>query len=212
MKIFLGVIFCVATVFLSPCAKAVDFTKQEVARLAEGKMIRKPLPNSRKNGFYGGAGFAVIDASPETVWAALADYTSYSEIFPRTVEAKELSRRDNDSLICVRMGYKILNIQYHLVTSRDWNKRTLRFTLEKSKPHDITATRGYWKLLPQEGGRTLVAYAVAVQIPVGIVAFLGDSVERSLERSLIGLPKYLKKWLEGPAGSRYAAAENRGKK
>lgn len=203
MRIFPRFIFCIAIFFLSPCAKALEFTGQEVARLAEGKMIRKPLPRSRQNGFYGGAGFAVIDAPPETVWAALSDYGSYPEIFPRTVEAKEISRKGEDSLIRVRMGYKILNIQYHLVTSRDWNNRTLRFTLEKSKPHDIRSTRGYWKLLPQEDGRTLVAYAVAVQVPVGIVAFLGDSVERSLERSLIGLPKYLKKWLEGPAGCRY---------
>jgi ribosome-associated toxin RatA of RatAB toxin-antitoxin module len=180
----------------SKSAPALDFTKQEIQQLAKGELIRKPLPQSRTNGFYGGAGFAIINASPEAVWKALSDYASYPQIFPRTVEAKELSRKDDNSLVRMVIGYKILSIEYALSMNRDWEKRTLTFSLAENKPHDIDTSKGYWKLFPQADGRTLVAYAVAVQIPAGIVTFLGDSVERSLESSLIGLPKYLKKWVE----------------
>ena len=105
------------------------------------------------------------------------------------------------------IGYKILSIEYHITISRNWDQRTVTFKLAENKPHDIEATRGYWKLLPQPDGRTLVAYAVAVQVPMGVVAFLGDSVEKSLENSLIGLPRYLKKWVEGPSGGRYVKAD-----
>ncbi len=101
------------------------------------------------------------------------------------------------------IGYKILSIEYHIIISRDWKTRTVTFKLAENQPHDIESTRGYWKLFPQPDGRTLVAYAVAVKIPAGVVTFLGDSVERSLENSLIGLPRYLKKWVEGPSGRRY---------
>ncbi len=177
-------------------AQALDFTKEEVQRLAKGDLIRKPLPQSRTNGFYGGAGFTIINASAEEVWKALSDYSAYPEIFPRTVEAKELSRKAESSLVRMVIGYKILSIQYQMSIHRDWDKRTITFNLVENKPHDIEATRGYWKLFPQADGRTLIAYAVAVQIPPGIVTFLGDSVERSLENGLIGLPKYLKKWME----------------
>ena len=196
-------ILCAAALCSAVSARALDFTEQEIGRLAKGELIRKPLPQSRKNGFYGGAGFAIMDAPPEAVWKALADYDAYPQMFPRTVEAKEMSRKDGDSLIRMLIGYKILSIEYHITISRDWDKRTLTFKLAENKPHDIEATRGYWKLFPQADGRTLVAYAVAVQVPIGVVAFLGDSVERSLEKSLIGLPRYLKQWVEGPSGERY---------
>jgi ribosome-associated toxin RatA of RatAB toxin-antitoxin module len=188
------------SVFFSLPSHALDFTKKEIQLLAKGELVRKPLPQSRTNGFYGGAGFMVINASPEAVWKALSDFDAYPKIFPRTVEAEELSRKDDSSLIRMVIGYKILSIEYHVTINRDWEKRTLTFNLAENKPHDIEASRGYWKLFPQTDGSTLVAYAAAVQVPPGIVTFLGDSVERSLESNIIGLPKYLKRWVEKPAG------------
>ena len=184
--------------------EAVDFSPREIESLSAGKVVRKPLPNSRQNGFYGGAGFAIIDAPPEVVWKALEDFEVYPKIFPRTVEAKEVSRKGDRSLIRFLIGYKILSVKYHVTVSRDWESKTVKFYLAKNKAHDTNTTHGYWKLLPQPDGRTLVAYAVALQVPVGIVTFLGDKAEKSLERSLIGLPKYLKKFIEKKAGNRYS--------
>ena len=184
--------------------EAVDFSPREIESLSAGEVVRKPLPNSRQNGFYGGAGFALIDAPPEVVWKALEDFEVYPKIFPRTVEAKEVSRKGDRSLIRFLIGYKILSVKYHVTVSRDWESKTVKFYLAKNKAHDINTTHGYWKLLPQPDGRTLVAYAVALQVPVGIVTFLGDKAEKSLERSVIGLPKYLKKFIEKKAGNRYS--------
>ena len=80
--------------------------------------------------------------------------------------------------------------------TRDWESKTISFNLVENLPHDIDAARGYWKLIPQNNGRTLVAYAVSIKVPAGIVAFLGKSTEKSLERGLIGLPRHLKKYIE----------------
>jgi ribosome-associated toxin RatA of RatAB toxin-antitoxin module len=199
MALFVSLI-CVSIPFQS---SALDFSKRDLERLTAGKLIKKRLPNSCQNGFYGGTGFSVVNAPVDVVWKMLQDWSAYPDAFPRTVEAKVLSRNGNKALVRMRLGYKLLSVKYHVnVIANDENK-TLSFTLVNNRPHDIESTRGYWKLVPQDGGRTLVIYAVAVQLPAGIVNFLGDSLEKSLERNLIGLPAYVKEYVESPAGNQY---------
>jgi ribosome-associated toxin RatA of RatAB toxin-antitoxin module len=184
---------------LSAELAALDFTPSEIQNLSDGKLIRKPLKNSCQNGFYGGAGFAIINAPLDVVWKTLENLKAYPEIFPKTLAAKEVSRKANRTLIEVLVGYKILSIKYHITLSRDWDNKTITFNLAENMPHDIDAARGYWKLIPQNDGRTLVAYAVSIRVPPGIVAFLGKSTEKSLERGVIGLPRYLKRYIEKDA-------------
>jgi hypothetical protein len=42
-----------------------------------------------------------------------------------------------------------------------------------------------------------------VKLPSGIVTFLGKRLEKELEDSIIGLPRYIKRWVEKPTGNRY---------
>lgn len=191
--------------FQSATSYAIALTPEEIAKLQAGKTVRKPLSTSRQKGFYGGTGFVVVDAPPEVIWAALQDWDSYPKIFPRTVTTKKIAHNGNQSLVQMELGYKILKVQYSVTVLPEPEKQTVTFSLVKNRPHDIESTQGYWRLFPQEDGRTLVAYAIAVQVPAGIVTFLGDEMEAKLERYLLGLPKYLKKWVESPEGSRYRA-------
>jgi ribosome-associated toxin RatA of RatAB toxin-antitoxin module len=201
--VLLSIFFLFVQATVSGPARAIEFSKSDLKQLSEGKPVLKPLPKSRTNGFYGGAGFSLIDAPVDVIWKALEDWQAYPHIFPRTIFAEEVSRKAGRSLIKILLGYKLLSVQYYVTVERNWDKKTITFNLSNGQPHDIDSTKGYWKLMPQPDGRTLVAYAVAVQVPAGIVAFLGESVERSLERNLIGLPKYLKRYVESDAGKRY---------
>jgi ribosome-associated toxin RatA of RatAB toxin-antitoxin module len=182
---------------------AVEFSTAEIDRLQSGKTVRQPLAKSRQNGFYGGTGWAIVDAPANVVFAAIQDWDVYPDVFPRTVSAEELSRDKNRSLVRMKMGYKFLNIEYHLTVKPSREKNTVSFSLVPNRPHDIESAHGYWRLFPQKDGRTLVAYGIAVKIPAGIVTFLGKRLEKELEDSLIGLPRYIKRWVERPSGNRY---------
>ena len=196
--------FIVLIALLSPgLASAVEFSQDELERLQAGKIVRKMLSNSRQDGFYGGTGFIIVDATSDVVWKALKDFEAYPNMFPRTTETKEVGRKGERSLVKFGLGYKILSVGYYLNVVHDQENKKITFNMVSSKPHDIENTSGYWRLFPQPDGRTLVAYAVSVQVPKGIVLFLGDSLEDKLERNLVGLPKYLKAWVESPSGSRY---------
>jgi len=193
-----------AFLLLSPDpALSVQFNQAEKGRLKQGKVVHKPLSNSKQGGFYGGTGWIVVDASPEVVWSAIVDWESYHKIFPNTVSAEEISRKGDRSLLKMKLGHKLVSVTYHCEIVRDTKNKILSFELVEKLPHDIEAARGYWRLFPQEDGRTLVAYVVAVRVPMGLVNLLGNELEAQLEGGLLNIPKHLKKWIESPAGSRY---------
>ena len=182
---------------------AIDFTGSEIARLQSGRTVRKPLANSRQDGFFGGTGWALIDAPADVVWAALQDWEAYDDVFPQTVGATELSSKDNRSVVLMELGYRIFSVKYELDVSRDNKNRTMSFGLAENRPHDIESARGYWRVFPQKDGRTLLEYAISVQLPAGLANLLSKRLQKELEDSLVGLPRYVKKWVEGPSGNRY---------
>jgi len=184
-------------------AHGVEFTKSELARLDSGKSVTKPLPTSRQNGFYGGTGWAIVDAPVEVVWEAIQDWESYPAIFPHTVAVRELSRKNDRLLVRLALGHRLVTCIYHVDVTRDPRKRMLSFRLVPSLPHDIEETRGYWRLFPQQDGRTLVAYVVAAKVPMGLINLMGAELERKLEWGILNLPINLKRWVEGPNGDRY---------
>jgi ribosome-associated toxin RatA of RatAB toxin-antitoxin module len=195
----------VAWIGAAGTASAVEFTPKEIARLNEGRSVTKPLPTSRRDGFYGGTGWAIVNAPVEVVWEAIQDWDSYHEIFPHTVAVRELSRKNDRLLVRLALGHRLVTCVYHVDVVRDPKKRILSFSLVPTLPHDIEETRGYWRLFPQSGGRTLVAYVVAAKVPMGLINLIGAELERKLEWGILNLPINLKRWVEGPTGDRYRA-------
>ncbi len=198
-----GILVAAAFSLATISAEAVSFSEKEKTWLDEGKTIRKPLAKSGRNGFFGGAGYTIINAPADAVWAAISDWNSYHRIFPNTVEVREVGRKGDRSLVKMTQGHKLLSVNYHVDIERNKEKRILSFKLNKKRAHDIEETRGYWRLFPQKDGRTLVAYVVAVKVPMGIVNILGDNLTERLGRALLHAPGLLSKWMEGPARSQY---------
>ena len=201
---FLFVIFVLsAFTFTSINASAVNFTAAEKEKLKAGKTIKKRLANSGKKGFYGGSGYTLIDAPADVVWQVIADWSAYDNMFAATSNVKEVAKKGDTSLIHYKMGYKMINLEYYLEARFDKSKYTMTFALVDNKPHDIDMARGYWKLFPQPGNRTLVAYVVSAKVPMGVVNLLNDDLNAMVERNLIGAPNDVKKMLASAAGRKY---------
>ncbi len=199
---------CLATVFvISNAAYAEpapsEFTEKEITRLKDGKSVFRPLPTSRKNGFYGGTGFAVINAPMNIIWKAIQDWSSYPKAYPNTIHVEEVSRKGNRHLVKMELGHKLLRITYFVEVDFDKKQKKIKFRLVTNRVHDIEATHGYWRFFPQKNGSTLVAYVVAVRVPMGLINLLPESVERKLEGGLLNIPTRLKRWIEGSNAARY---------
>lgn len=202
-QIAISIVALIAFALVAADASAVSFNAKEKERLAAGKTVKQPLPKSGENGFYGGTGYIIADAPADVVWQAIQDWGSYHKMFPKTVAVTEVSKKGDRSLIKMEMGHNLIRVEYFMDVQRDEEKQMLSFRLVRNRPHDIEETRGYWRLFPQADGRTLIAYVVATQIPMGIINLISQDMVDKIERNLLACPKDVKKWVEGPKGSLY---------
>ena len=184
-------------------AAGVDFTAEEKRTLAAGKPVPHELSESRKGGFYGGTTWVLVDAPVEQVWAAINDWDRYTRIFPNTYETTEVSRKGDRSLVRMKLGHPVISVTYHLEMTRDAAARQLSFKQVSTHASDLDDIRGYWRLFPQKNGKTLVAYVVAFQVPMGIVNLVGPRLENEFMNGILGVPKYVKRWTEKRGAALY---------
>jgi len=204
-----GIAFIVTALLCALPVQAVTLSAEDKDNLQAGRTIRKPLANSGRQGFYGGSSYTLIEAPVDVVWQAIQDYSAYHRIFDATTSVKEVEKRGDLSLVHYKMGYKLINLEYFVELKQDRSKYTLSFELVENRPHDILMARGYWRLFPQEGGRTLVAYVVSAKVPMGVVNLMNDDWHPMVEHQLVGAPSNIKRWLSTPAGRKYFTATAR---
>ena len=196
-KLVLGsVMLALLTAFFSIPASAVDFTRAEKIKLKQGKTVLKYLPTSGQKGFYGGSGYALINAPVDEVWKIVTSWQLYPKMFPNTESCTPLSTKGNKTLLRMKLGHPVVNLHFHAETTTNEADKSMYFRLIPKYPHDVDSMTGYWKLFPQTGGRTLAAYVVSVKVPAGLIAIAGDDLTDRAIRSLLKLPGYIKKWIE----------------
>jgi len=193
----------IAALLAPSLVAAVNFSPIEYETLKRGEVVRQELPSSRQNGFYGGTGYAIVNAPVDTVWKAIQDWDAYTKAFPNTTETVELRRIGNRSVVRMKIGHPIVTVQYHVEMTRNEEKKVIRFRMIRNLPSDIDDVQGYWRLFPQPGDRTLIAYVLAVRVPMGLVTFIGPDLEDQAITALLNVPGFMKAWIEGPGRSRY---------
>jgi len=187
---------------LPPDALALELTQTELERLAAGEQIQRPIDGACRNGLYGGTALILIDERPEVIQAAIEDLESYPRMFPYFVSAAAAGKLDEKRIVRMRQGTAVFNLIYHLLISYEPDKRLTRFRMVKTLPHDIDDVAGFWRLFPQQGRQTVVAYGVTARINLGALGLI-DRVGHEIQKRLVGMPVYLKRWLAGPGRGRY---------
>jgi hypothetical protein len=204
---YLTVLICVSGFFFfAPGASGagVKLTSDEIRKLSQGKLVVRPNSESRKNSVIAGTSFAVINAPPDIVSRAFQDLSAWPSIFYNTDSARLVRIRGNKKTVKMTLGNKYITVKFflNLVSYRD--AMEFAYSVDKSRPHDIDESRGWIRLIPQPGGRTLVVFSTFAKVPFGmLIALMGDKVLYWIETRLLSVPKGLKKWVEGPTGNKY---------
>lgn len=186
----------------------IDLSPEELRRLVQGELVVRPLPGSGMNSTVAGVSFSLINAPVERVMHAVTDISAWPHIFPNTYESKTVGERNGVRAVKMELGNRLIRMGFYLTLVLADEQNTVRFHLNKDKPHDIPDTRGWIRLIPQPGERTLVVFTGLAEIPFGaLVALLGEDAIRWIEHLMLSIPARLKKWVEGPSGEKYRKAE-----
>jgi hypothetical protein len=194
--------FCLGlTVAIAPksVSAGVELTQGEIERLARGELVVQPLSNSRQDSVVAGISYALINAPPDRVWAALQDIPSWPSIFPNTFEARTVAVQGDARAARISLGNRFVTFNFYLTVTFNKDKWETFFVLNKKKPHDIRECRGFARLVPQPGGRTLVVFSSLAEFPfAGLIGLMGPKVIGWIEHRVLSVPERLKKWVEGP--------------
>jgi hypothetical protein len=198
----------VAAVALGACltsggsAHADTLTPAENERLARGETVARPVTIDNDDRRYvGGITYAVVRASVSELQALFEDVSSYANVLPRTKRASLVAEEGLDQLVELRQGNALIDAKYTLRVRHEAWRRDVRFWLDARRPHDIRDAWGYFHVDPlpddAEGPRSLLTYAVLVDVGPGIVREL---FEERLRAVLLSTPEIL---------SRYVASRRR---
>jgi ribosome-associated toxin RatA of RatAB toxin-antitoxin module len=196
----LGMLALVA--LISQEAFAEHFSADETAMLVRGDVVRRERPHNGKDGLFGGTGYAMIEASPDEIFSAIQNWPVYPQIFSNVVESKLLAKRQGRSLVRMKIGHPVLSVTYHVEMTTDESSWTMRFHQVGGMANDLDDIYGYWRLFPVAENRTIVAYVLNVKVPMGLVNLLPASFKRMAIEGLLGVPAYLREWMDKHPRSR----------
>jgi len=178
-------------------ARADGLSADERARLARGEVVKREVTLDLDHGHYvGGVSYAIIQAAPESVIAALGDVAAYRSILPLTLEARQVDRRGAETWIALRHGGKLGSAAYTMRVRKE-SRTLIRFWLDPQRPHDVDDAWGYFRVQPFGDGATLLTYGAVVNLGFGITRLLFETRVRDLA---LNTPALVRRYVEDRRG------------
>lgn len=169
------------------------FTVAERARLRAGELVVRN--DTRREGAHrmiGGTSWQRVHAPIEQVWEAVLDTSAYPRLIP-ALERAELVR-DDDSVRLIRMHhrYSFATASYFARVSIDPERHHIRFDLDRSRPSDLRAGRGFITLSPYRGD-TIVSWGVLADPGGGVIAEVFGSL---MHDWMLAVPRCVREYVE----------------
>jgi hypothetical protein len=200
---FIAGVAAAAVALSSARARADGLSPGETDRLLSGATVARPqsLDRNRKH-YVGGVAYSIVDAPADRVAAELANVDGWLRFLPRTRSARPVGSVSGDALVEVTHGSLLVHATYTVRVRREG--RAVRFWMDSQRPHDIEDAWGFLRAEPLPDGRSLVTFAVLIDMGPGLLRDLFESRVRELALSV---PDRVRGWVVerkgiGPRASR----------
>ncbi len=181
-------------------ASAGSLSKDQVKELEDGKVIMIHMDEQEGKGYIGGNSYGLLDEDIEKAWNAIQDARVYAKIYPTTIESKTVKKKGNKQIVKMVQGNKMVKATYYLNYTSNHDQYKLSWKLNKTMPHDIADSRGYFQFSTYKDGRTLMKMSTVLDLGNEIIEKLfGEKIAAGLLR----LPKKFRKFLAKPEAKKY---------
>lgn len=167
-------------------------TADELARMEKGYAVVKTDTYPTADGARGARvkAYCVINTPPDTAWAVMLDYHKFDQFMPRLekLEILEKTQHTMKATETVRVAIGVISYTIDLVFKPE--HRTVNWTLDKSRKHDLAETFGGWEFLPYGQGKTLLRYTTTLDSGFFVPTFLEEYLLRNnLADTLLSLKR-----------------------
>ena len=179
-----------------------ELSGDERARLERGESVNRPMQFDREGGTYtGGVSYQLVEAAPSDVLGALEDCETLAEMLPRTQRVVPIGPSAPPDRLELTQGNDFVSATYTVALERDREAGTVRFRLDRSRPHDIDDVWGYFNVRSYDKRRSLISVAVALDVGSGLVRML---FERRIQQVILSTPDQMRRVIERDAPARQA--------
>lgn len=177
-----------AALVSSPRATALSDLQK--VRLAQGDSVIEPLVHETDaHRYVGGVSYHVVSADADHVSRVLRDPARYRELFAR-LESAQVLGSDANGRTRVRFTHAMgpFRGSYTLLFECHQKGTYCKFRVDRTSPNDLDDGWGFVRLTQLPGHRTLVTWAVLVDVGGGIVRSL---FEDRIQRAILDVPRRL---------------------
>ncbi len=192
-------LFFILSVCLLPAASfgtdepaTVGLTAGEIVKVENGGVVVKTDTYPTADGARGAKvkAYCVINTLPDVAWAVLLNYHQFGEFMPRLEKIEVLEKTKNTMKVTETVRVALGVISYTIDLIFEPEQRTVTWTLDKSRKHDLAETFGGWELLPYSQGKTMLRYTTTLDSGFFVPKFLEELLLRtSLSDTLLSLKR-----------------------
>lgn len=146
------------------------FTREEQNRIRAGELVARNV--TRREGRFamrGGTSWQLVHAPVDQVWAAVTDTRAYPHLIPALERARLVSQDGDERVVHMQHRYSFATASYFARVRLEPQRYHMSFTLDRTRPHDLRAGRGFITLSAYEEDNTIVTWGVLADIGGGAV-------------------------------------------
>ena len=150
-------------------AQGGGFTTEERRRLLEGELVTRDV--TRRDGrseLFGGTSWMRVRAPIDDVWRTVRDPAAYPQLIPSLSRVRVVEERDAERVLHMQHELTIASTSYYVRMRVNDAAHEIRFELDRSRPHDVRAGRGFISLSRYRGD-TIVSWGMLADVGAGML-------------------------------------------